>query len=886
MYNDVLFSYFLKVCLFYQYNNKIIKYIMIIDCFNFYNEIEILHLRLDYLYDIVDKFVIVESLDSHSKKVRKEKYVFEENIDKFQPYMDKIMYYKINDLPYNTNDIDTENDTNNITYAWKNKNFQKNYCSKGIEDLECLKDGDWILFSDVDEIPNKDILKDLCYYDGVNGIRFVQKLFYYNVNVLQNQLWGGTIGIQKKYFTNMMYLRDNRDNEMFHTFQNGGWHYSYMGGVDKVYLKMQSYAESDKNIQYCNLDNIKKSIDTNCDLFERMDDMFIKNIVDISQPNMAPSNINKILELYPYLLKKEKEKEVHISYVCLIYKSTKWLQFVYEQLLKFTNLEGNEFFFIANDAHPSVLEYLKDKDIPHYIHNNTEEQKKEWYINNVYRAYNYGGRMAKGKYIIFINSDMAFTPNWSEKMVNSITNGTCITSRLVERGILSSGTYGIEKNFGDNYNNYKEQEFIEYAQSIEENVLKDEGLFMPLLLQKTHFEQVNGYPEGNIIVGSDIFNPVYATPKDDLISGDRIFMKKLESIGVYHKTNFSSIVYHFQQGEMLEEIPKSVVVNANTNTNTNTNTNANTNIGWLVNDTLTCIPGTKTFWHFLLENIEDLVDKTNGYTTFDNLPNNIENDLQHTKPKYIIRNATYFRNINTDTYTISILQDNHIKNLFALTQQIDVLNNTNLTIANSKYVYDAYKQYITNDYRIIPLGTNFKLFKPVKDRNPDILPNSILYIGSSMVYPKGFDRLLRIVNEMPEQNFCFIMKDNFTVEQLPLYCQKRVKIFNSITEKEIVPIINSCAMGICTSYEETQHLGGIEICACNKPMVATKVGWYYDLCDTEEWGVLANDTNFVEKINYVMSNLDNFSPRECLIERGYTMYACKKGWLDVIKNIK
>ena len=29
--------------------------------------------------------------------------------------------------------------------------------------------------------------------------------------------------------------------------------------------------------------------------------------------------------------------------------------------------------------------------------------------------------------------------------------------------------------------------------------------------------------------------------------------------------------------------------------------------GWLVNDTLTCIPGTKTIWHDLLENIEGFI---------------------------------------------------------------------------------------------------------------------------------------------------------------------------------------------------------------------------------------------------------------------------------------
>jgi hypothetical protein len=529
-------------------------------------------------------------------------------------------------------------------------------------------------------------------------------------------------------------------------------------------------------------------------------------------------------------------------------------------------LEGNEFFFVANDAHPSVLKYLVDKDIPYYIHENTEEQKKEWYINNVYRAYNFGGRMASGEYVIFINSDMAFTPGWSEKLMDTIDDNTCVTSRLVERGILRSGTYGIEKNFGNSYNDYREDEFISYANEISEDVLRDSGLYMPLLIKKEHLEKINYYPEGNIVVGCDMFNPVYATPKDDLISGDRILMQKLESIGVYHKTNFSSIVYHFQQGEMLDK-------------------EENNNTGWLVNDTLTCIPGTKTFWHFLLDNVQGLVDKTNGYTSFNDLAGNIENDLKGKNIKYIIRNATYFRKINTDTYTISLLQDNHIQNLFVLAQQIDVLQSSNLIVVNSKYVYDIYARYITGQYKIIPLGTNFNLFKPVNERNLRVLPNSILYIGSSAVYPKGFDRLLRIMEEMKDQNFCLVMKDDYGIDKLPESCRGRVKVFNLITEKELIPIINSCVMGICTSYEETQHLGGVEMCACDKPMVGTKVGWYHDLCEVEGWGVIADDSNFVERIRYVLGNLDRFTPRRCLLEAGYDLDSCKKAWLEVVEGV-
>lgn len=261
---------------------------MIVDTCVFYNEVELLHLRLDYLYDVVDRFIIVESLDSFSKKIRKNEYIFEKNIGIYKPYMDKIRYYKIDNLPYND--------------AWSNEYYQKNYCAEGIGDLE---NDDWIIYSDVDEIPDKNLVKNLnSYHNSPSGIHFLQKLFYYHVNVMQNQIWAGSAAIQKKYLQTIMHLRRNRSNRP--ALQNGGWHYSYLGGIGRIYYKMVSYSHADEVEQYCNLEHIKNSIETNKDLLDRKGNMFQKYLVDITGPHMAPSNINKMLELYPYLIKNNK----------------------------------------------------------------------------------------------------------------------------------------------------------------------------------------------------------------------------------------------------------------------------------------------------------------------------------------------------------------------------------------------------------------------------------------------------------------------------------------------------------------------------------------------------------------------------------------------------
>lgn len=153
-----------------------------------------------------------------------------------------------------------------------------------------------------------------------------------------------------------------------------------------------------------------------------------------------------------------------VSYAALIYKSTKWLQFVYDQFQKHTTLHpGDEFYFVANDASPHVIRYLQENRIPHYVHNNTPAQRTEWYINNVYRAWNTAVRKAKGSCVVLLNSDFAFSPEWETNLMNKLMPDNCVTSRLVERGVLRTGQYGIEKRFGNYPADYDEKAFLQFA---------------------------------------------------------------------------------------------------------------------------------------------------------------------------------------------------------------------------------------------------------------------------------------------------------------------------------------------------------------------------------------------------------------------------------------
>lgn len=240
---------------------------------------------------------------------------------------------------------------------------------------------------------------------------------------------------------------------------------------------------------------------------------------------------------------------MNCSIICLIYQSVPWLKFVHNQVTKYTDLTRHEFFFMANDATPEVLNYLQQSGIPHFRTEYPEEKRNEWFINNVYRGYNLAATKAHEDYLVFINSDMAFSPQWLDNLIKNYTGKECITSRLVESGRLPSGQYGINRYFGDNPNNFMESSFLKYAKSISEPLTKYGGLYMPLFVSKKNFFEVGGYPEGNITPDSDIFNPQYAKKGDPCLPGDFILMMKLAMKGILHLTAFDSIVYHFQRGE-------------------------------------------------------------------------------------------------------------------------------------------------------------------------------------------------------------------------------------------------------------------------------------------------------------------------------------------------
>ena len=260
----------------------------IFDCFIFFDEKDLVELRINILKDHVDYFVICEAEQNHRGLEKKLNFP----IEKFNHIKEKIIYITFDKFP-------------KLNSTWKRQDYQRNYLFNGLTKADA---NDLILFSDADEIPNPKVLKNLnkeCY-DRV-GI-FVQKFFYYklNLNVASYPEWEGTRATIKNNIKSFSWMRDKvklknlkykfwriDKYKKVHKIDNGGWHFSFLGDPKFIASKIKSYThnEFDKE-EFTNLDKISQRIINLRDPFDREQEL-IKIEIDSTYPDYILNNKEK-----------------------------------------------------------------------------------------------------------------------------------------------------------------------------------------------------------------------------------------------------------------------------------------------------------------------------------------------------------------------------------------------------------------------------------------------------------------------------------------------------------------------------------------------------------------------------------------------------------------
>lgn len=268
---------------------------MIVDAFPFFNELDLLEIRLHEIGDLVDIFLVGEATTTFSGNPKP--LYLSENLHRLEAYKDKIVIHRIDETPPGTP----------FEAEW----FQRNSLK---ESLESLATGDDVLiFGDVDEIPRREALEHLLETrEDWSFVHLAQQMSYYYVNLretsgkllsitgefpgVQYRKWLGTkvLDLDVLLGADDYTLDDLRKSERRSgslRLDDGGWHFSFCGShnasdaVERAEVKINAYAHQELNNWRTRL-TLRRRIGKRNDVFFRRGIRFECVPIDESFPHL------------------------------------------------------------------------------------------------------------------------------------------------------------------------------------------------------------------------------------------------------------------------------------------------------------------------------------------------------------------------------------------------------------------------------------------------------------------------------------------------------------------------------------------------------------------------------------------------------------------------
>ncbi|MBL8839243.1 MAG: hypothetical protein JNL66_23510 [Alphaproteobacteria bacterium] len=210
-----------------------------------FNEIDMLELRLNELWDAVDRFVVVEAAFTHAGAAKP--LLFNEHAARFAPYRDKIVYHALHRLP--APNVRSERERLGIEI------FQRDAIGTALAALR-PSGSDIVIVSDVDEIPRARTVASLDgRLDEAGFCIFVQRHYHRYINYAwagtgQPPQWLGSVACRYRTLRRIGahqvrrggnragILLEQKDRRWPHV-DDGGWHFTWMGGAEASWVKAQ-----------------------------------------------------------------------------------------------------------------------------------------------------------------------------------------------------------------------------------------------------------------------------------------------------------------------------------------------------------------------------------------------------------------------------------------------------------------------------------------------------------------------------------------------------------------------------------------------------------------------------------------------------------------------
>lgn len=197
------------------------------DCFQFYNELDLLEIRLAELSPVVDHFVLVEAAYTHAGTPKP--LYFAQNRERFARYADKIIHVVVEDDPGG--------------FAWVREAHQRQAILRG---LTQAGSADMVIISDADEILRPDVVQRLRSVGANDPALFAPHLdiHLYFLNLRSPDPWISVAAapfalVRQVGANNMRYLAKQGIGQ---TIPAAGWHFTWMGGMERFLAKLDAFA--------------------------------------------------------------------------------------------------------------------------------------------------------------------------------------------------------------------------------------------------------------------------------------------------------------------------------------------------------------------------------------------------------------------------------------------------------------------------------------------------------------------------------------------------------------------------------------------------------------------------------------------------------------------
>jgi hypothetical protein len=206
----------------------------IYDCFTFFNELELLEVRFKELYHTVDYFVLGES--NLTFQGQPKELVFAKNKDRFSKYLDKIIHIVVDDMP--------EGD------AWARELHQRNALRRG---FFAADPNDVIIISDADEIISENAIRKLKQFEDPSFFLLEMPMYQYFLNLRAAEIWDRPFAFSRSLLDRVGDLNRVRGNPKLvlrefedcgHVVQAAGWHFTFLGGVERIREKLNAYSHT------------------------------------------------------------------------------------------------------------------------------------------------------------------------------------------------------------------------------------------------------------------------------------------------------------------------------------------------------------------------------------------------------------------------------------------------------------------------------------------------------------------------------------------------------------------------------------------------------------------------------------------------------------------